>query len=84
MKRMSSTACLATHIFVENISNFSALLPLRHVITMSHLNKGIVMIAFKSIENHCGGKLQYVLSNSLAILSRSEKDIKHFSGNQKA
>lgn len=38
------------------------------------LNKGIMMIAFKSRENRCVGKLQYVLSDILAITSRSEDD----------
>lgn len=38
------------------------------------LNKGIMMIAFKSRENRCVGKLQYVLSDILAITPRSEDD----------
>lgn len=41
------------------------------------------MIAFKSKENHCVGKLQYVLPNILAISSRSENDINAFQTTRK-
>lgn len=41
------------------------------------------MIAFKSRENHCVGKLQYVLSDILAITSRSEDDINAFEATRK-
>lgn len=47
------------------------------------LNGEIMMIAFKSKENRCVGKLQYVLSNILAISSRSEDDINAFQAARK-
>lgn len=41
------------------------------------------MIALKSKETRCVGKLQYVLSNILAISSRSENDINAFQATRK-
>lgn len=54
----------------------------RPVMTVT-LHRGIMMIAFKSKENHCVGKLQCVLSNIFAISSRSENDMNAFQATRK-